>query len=170
MYRLPIYYQYRDNFRYQYISTSVSYCKNTYNQWWAKRRYKRRYFFGSGSGSVSAFFRHQRQAAAPLFFLTEEAAALQRCFLSEYSAAAATPNKLLPRLFWFTFSLNTAWSLYSPFVFTLLLLLRYFSFVEHTSRSADLCWTLGGIICNFTPILPYFQHWGDKPRPQVFFR
>ena len=27
-----------------------------------------RYFFGSGSGSAAAFFRHQRQAAAPLFF------------------------------------------------------------------------------------------------------
>ena len=25
---------------------------------------------------------------------------------------------------------------------------------------------IGGIICNFTPILPYFQHWGDEPRPQ----
>ena len=31
---------------------------------------------------------------------------------------------------------------------------------------ADLCWALGGIICNFTPILPYFQHWGDEPRPR----
>ena len=28
------------------------------------------------------------------------------------------------------------------------------------TSSADLCWKLGGIICNFTPILPYFQHWG----------
>ena len=27
-----------------------------------------RYFFGSGSGSAAAFFRHQRQAVAPLFF------------------------------------------------------------------------------------------------------
>ena len=25
-----------------------------------------------------------------------------------------------------------------------------------------------GIICNFTPILPYFQHWGDEPRQQSF--
>ena len=24
-----------------------------------------------------------------------------------------------------------------------------------------------GIIRNFTPILPYFQHWGDEPRPRV---
>ena len=31
-------------------------------------------------------------------------------------------------------------------------------FVEH--------W--GGIICNFTLILPYFQHWGDEPRPPFF--
>ena len=35
-------------------------------------------------------------------------------------------------------------------------------------RGANLCWALGGIICNFTPILPYFQHWGDKPRPRFF--
>ena len=40
------------------------------------------------SGSVSA-----------AVFLTEKAAALQRCFLSKNSAAAATPNKLLPRIF-----------------------------------------------------------------------
>ena len=33
-------------------------------------------------------------------------------------------------------------------------------------RGADLCWALGGIISNFTPILPYFQHWGDEPRPR----
>ena len=26
--------------------------------------------------------------------------------------------------------------------------------------------SIGGIICNFTPILPYFQHWGDEPRPR----
>ena len=25
--------------------------------------------------------------------------------------------------------------------------------------------SIGGIICNFTPIFPYFQHWGDEPRP-----
>ena len=59
--------------------------------------HQRRCFFGSGS--ATAFFRHQRQAAATLFFLTEKAAALQRCFLSKFSAAVATPNKLLPRLF-----------------------------------------------------------------------
>ena len=35
-------------------------------------------------------------------------------------------------------------------------------------RGADLCWALGGIICNFTLILPYFQHWGDKPRTRFF--
>ena len=31
-----------------------------------------------------------------------------------------------------------------------------------------ICWALGGIICNFTPILPCFQHWGDEPRPRFF--
>ena len=36
------------------------------------------------------------------FFLAEKAAALQRCFLSKFSAATA--NKLLPRLFQLTFS------------------------------------------------------------------
>ena len=61
-----------------------------------------------------------RQAAAPLFFLNE----------SKYSAAAATACKILPRLFRFTFSHVTVWSLYSPLVFTLLLLPRYFSVVE----------------------------------------
>ena len=25
-----------------------------------------------------------------------------------------------------------------------------------------------GDICNFTPILSYFQHWGDEPRPRFF--
>ena len=36
-------------------------------------------------------------------------------------------------------------------------------------RGANLCWALGGeIICHFTPILPYFQHWRDKPRPRFF--
>ena len=33
---------------------------------------------------------------------------------------------------------------------------------------ANLCWPLGGIICNFTPILPYFWHWGDETRPRFF--
>ena len=66
------------------------------------------------------------------FFLGEKAAALQRCFLSKFSVAAATANKLLPRLFQFTFSHVTVWSIYSPLVFTLLLLPRYFSLLEHT--------------------------------------
>ena len=35
-------------------------------------------------------------------------------------------------------------------------------------RGADLCWALGGIICSFTPILPYFEDLGDKAR-QLFF-
>ena len=72
-------------------------------------------------------------AAAPLLFfvtsdkrlrrcfLAEKAAALQRSILSKYSAAAATANKLLSRLFRFTFSHVTVWNLYSPLVFTLLL-------------------------------------------------
>ena len=25
-----------------------------------------------------------------------------------------------------------------------------------------------GIICNFTPVLPYFQHWGEEARPRFF--
>ena len=43
---------------------------------------------------------------------------------------------------------------------------KHLSFSVH--RGADLCWALGGIICNFTLILPYFQHWGDEPRPRFF--
>ena len=43
--------------------------------------------------------------------------------------AAATASKLLPRLFQFSFSHVTVWSLYSPLVFTLLLLPRYKTFV-----------------------------------------
>ena len=62
--------------------------------------------------------------------LAKKAAALQRCFLSKFSAATA--NKLRPRLFQFTFSHGTVWSLYSLLVFTLLLLRRYFSLIEHT--------------------------------------
>ena len=38
----------------------------------------------------------------------------------------------------------------------------------YSNSGANLCWALGGIICNFTPILPYFQHWGDEPRPRLF--
>ena len=70
-------------------------------------RYQRRSFFGSGSAAV---------------FLAEKVAPLQHCFLSKFFAAAATANELLPRLFQFTFSHVTVWSLYSPLVFTLLLL------------------------------------------------
>ena len=39
---------------------------------------------------------------------------------------------------------------------------------EPASSGANLCWALGGMICNFTPIFPYFQHWGDEPRPRLF--
>ena len=60
-----------------------------------------RYFFDSGISSAAAFFRHQRKAAA-----------LQRCFLRKFSAAAATANKLLPRLFRFKFLSATVWSLH----------------------------------------------------------
>ena len=35
---------------------------------------------------------------------------------------------------------------------------------------AKLCWALGVIICNFTPILPYFQHWGGWISTKTFFR
>ena len=27
---------------------------------------------------------------------------------------------------------------------------------------------MGGIICNFTSIFPYFQDWRDEPRPRFF--
>ena len=40
----------------------------------------------------------------------------------------------------------------------------------YANSGANLCWALGVIICNFTPILPYFQHWGDEPRPRLFSR
>ena len=63
------------------------------------------------SGATSAATFSVAVAAAPLLFfvtsdkrqrrcfLTEKAEALQRCFLCKNSAAAATSNKLLPRLF-----------------------------------------------------------------------
>ena len=43
-----------------------------------------------------------------------------------------------------------------------------------TSRGANVCWAIGGTICNFTPILPYFLHSlfstfsTDEPRPRFF--
>ena len=40
---------------------------------------------------------------------------------------------------------------------------------DYTTRGADFCWALGGIVCNFKPILPYFQRWGDEPRSRSFF-
>ena len=108
-------------------------------QWWAQRRC-------SPAGATSTATFSVAVAAAPLlFFVTSDkrqrrcffsrksgsASALQRCFLRKFSAAAATANKLLPRLFQFTFSRVTAWSLYSPLVFFLLLLPHYFSLVEY---------------------------------------
>ena len=44
------------------------------------------------------------------------------------------------------------------------------SFERTTISGADLCWALGGIICNFTPILPYFQHWGGWTSTTILFR
>ena len=38
-----------------------------------------------------------------------------------------------------------------------------------STRGVNLCWALGEIICNFTPIFPYFQHWRDEPRPRFFW-
>ena len=38
------------------------------------------------------------------------------------------------------------------------------------TRGADLCWALWEIICNFTPILPYFQHWGGWTSTTIFVR
>ena len=38
------------------------------------------------------------------------------------------------------------------------------------TSGADLCWALGGIICNFTPILPYFQHWREWTSTTILFR
>ena len=35
---------------------------------------------------------------------------------------------------------------------------------------ANLCSALGGIMCNFTPILPYFQHWGGWTSTTILFR
>ena len=65
--------------------------------------HQRRYFFGRGS--VAAFFRHQRQAAAPLFFFfSKKRQHFSTVFFSKISAAAATADKLLPRLFQFTLS------------------------------------------------------------------
>ena len=80
-------------------------------------------------------------AAAPLLFFVTSIKWQRRCFFSRKSGSAyahflskysaATADKLLPRLFRFTFSHVTVWSLYSPLVFTRLLLPRYFSLVEH---------------------------------------
>ena len=39
----------------------------------------------------------------------------------------------------------------------------------HPTSGSNLGWELGEIICNFTSLLPYLQHWGDKARPLFFF-
>ena len=40
----------------------------------------------------------------------------------------------------------------------------------YIGTGADLCWALGEIICNFTPNLPCFQHWGNEARPLFLSR
>ena len=102
--------------------------------------------FTSGATSAATF--SVAVAAAPLLFLVtaksgsaavfsvKKAAALQSFFLSKFSAAAATADKLLPRLFRFKFLRVTVRSLYCFFVFFALLLLpHYFSLVEQTMLS-----------------------------------
>ena len=96
--------------------------------------------FTSGATSAATFsvevaaapqlFSSPAKSDSAVVFLAEKVAALQRPIFSKYSAA--TGKKLLPRLFRFTFSHVTVWSLYSPLFFTLLLLPRYFSLVERT--------------------------------------
>ena len=41
-------------------------------------------------------------------------------------------------------------------------------FVDSCKQGCRSLLSIGGIICNFTPILPYFQRWGDEPRPRFF--
>ena len=48
-------------------------------------------------------------------------------------------------------------------------LIRSKRLLSAVGRGADLCWPLGGIICNFTPILPYFQHSGGMNLDHGFF-
>ena len=95
----------------------------------------------SDGHSAATFLRHLQQAAAPLFFFRRKSGSASAP-LSKYSAATA--NKLLPRCFRFTFSHVTAWSLYSPLIFTLLLLPRCFSLLEHTRLSL---WRFVAPIC-----------------------
>ena len=77
--------------------------------------------FTNGATSTATFL--VAVAATPLLFfvnsdkrqgrcfLAEKAAALQRPILNKYFATAATANNLHPRLFRFTFSNVTVWSL-----------------------------------------------------------
>ena len=51
----------------------------------------------------------------------------------------------------------------------LLLQMSNFNRICATS-SANHCWALGGIICNFTPILTFFQHWVGWTSTKTFFR
>ena len=60
--------------------------------------HQRRYFFSAGSDSAAAFFVTSEKGQRRCFFRQKSGSA-QRCFLSKFSAAAATANKLLPRLF-----------------------------------------------------------------------
>ena len=43
-----------------------------------------------------------------------------------------------------------------------------FIFRRYFKQGCKSLLSIGGIICNFTPILPYFQVWGDEPRPRFF--
>ena len=86
--------------------------------------HQRRYFFSSGS--AAAFFRHQRQVTSDNFFLVKKTAALQRCFLRKFSAAAATANKLLPRLFSIYIFTRYRSEFLQIFFFALLVLPHYF--------------------------------------------
>ena len=93
--------------------------------------------FTSGATSAATF---SVAAASLIFFVTSEKRQ-RRCFfqlkkwqrfsavfLSKFSAAAATVNKLLPRLF--SIYIFTRYRLESTIFFTLLLLPHYFSLVE----------------------------------------
>ena len=43
-----------------------------------------------------------------------------------------------------------------------------FGFYHTSLQGCKSLLSIGGIIYNFPPTFPYFQHWGDKPRPGFF--
>ena len=63
--------------------------------------------------------------------------------------------------YWYDIYFVASWSVIDSFIYRFCLPID-----DVMYRSADLCWALGGIICNFIPILLYFQHWGDEPQPR----